>query len=315
MIYEPQVYFNVARALTSAFFAAVARLAADYVIGQNRDWSYYVGYGFGGAALATGIPDANAYLYVVGAGTVSLFFESSPGAATARIFLDGVLSADLDLSDEVVDVIEHVLNIPNDALEHSIQVINLGTHPDHPTPTDWLSILGLAATGDTQVYERRSTMPYDIVRFKMRDAEADTRLSSVPIYIPTGESVADIQTWVNAFVPELNALTDSAFAAITLELTLTVPGGARTDPVAGAYNERGGLITFDTSGPRKASFRIPSMNKTIMPGNSFSILDTDVAALITRLTTATTNGNIRPVTEEDYQFTEARKGTKSARKS
>lgn len=315
MIYEPQPFFNVYEALGGSLIAALARLATDYVIGDLKPWQYYLGYGFGGAALATGIPDANAILYVIGAGTVKIFFETSPGAAEARVFLDGVQDADLDLSDEVVDIVEHVLNIPDDGLQHAIMVYNLGTNVAHESPTNWLSILGIETTLDSNPREKDPiAMAYNVVTFRMQDAEANTTDATVPVYLPTGFTLAQIQAWVDAFIAQLDAATASMISEVTVALQLTLAGGIKTEPEAGAYNERGGLITFATSGPRASSFRIPAIKTSIMPGDSFSLANTTIAALVTSLTTATTAANIRPRTEQDYQFVTARKGSKSQRK-
>lgn len=315
MIYEPQPYFNVQSALGEAFIAALARAAVDYVIGQNKPWAYYLGYGFGGAALATGIPNANAILYVIGSGTVKLAFEKSPGAAEARLFLDGVAEADLDLSDEAISLAEYLFNIPDDGLQHTISILNLGTNIAHADPTHWLSILQIETTLNSEPREKEPVaMAYDTIVFRYKDAEADTKETSVPVNIPTGATIAQIQTYVDAIGPEIDALTQSLCTGVTVTLNLTIPTALKDSVVAGALNERGGLITFDTSGPRAASFRIPAISRTLMPGSEFSLEDTDVAALITRLTTATTAANIRPKTEQDYNYTAARKGSKSVRK-
>ena len=315
MLYEPQPYFNVQAALGQSFIAALARLATDYIIGQNKPWAYYLGYGFGGAALATGIPNANAILYVIGSGTVKLAFEKSPGAAEVRLFLDGVADADLDLSDEAVSVAEYLFNIPNDGLQHSISILSLGTNPAHASPTHWLSILGIETTLNSEPREKDPVaMAYNTLVFRMKDSEQNTSEQSVPVNIPTGFTVAQIQTFVNEVAAELDAASGAQIAGVTVTLNLDLPAGLKNAPDTGILNERGGLITFDTSGPRSASFRIPAIKTTIMPGDSFALNNAAIAAIVNRLTTATTAANIRPRTEQDYNYTAARKGSKSLRK-
>jgi len=170
MIYQPQPYFNVQASIFSAIVNALARFAADYVRGQNQPWAYYLGYGFGGAALATGIPGANAYLYAIGAGTVKIFFEKSPGAAVAEIFLDGVSQGNLDLNDEIIDIIDFVLNIPNDGQYHELSILNLGSAIPEDA-TDWLSILALE-TGNTFLAGREAIVaPVVVVSVTVKDAK------------------------------------------------------------------------------------------------------------------------------------------------
>jgi len=313
MIFEPIAVFNVQAALTTAFVSVIIRASVDLIRGQGKQWEYYVGYGFGGGALTTGIPGAQAVLYGIGAGTVKLFFESSPGAAQARIFLDGVAEGDIDLDDEVIDTLEFLVNIPNDGQKHSLQILNLGTL-ELDDPTDWLALLAVETAGATVLEPRRLIdMPYFTVAVRIKDAEESTKESTIPLNVPNTFTVAQVQTWLDGILPDIDALTEGQITEAVLSIPLTLVGGLKATPVAGAFNERGGLITFDTSGPRAASVRIPAIDHTVMPGDTFALTG-DVATLVTKLTTQTTAANIRPVTEQDYQYTAARKGSKSLRK-
>ena len=313
MIYAPQEVFNVRLAIARSLFAAITRFAVDYIIGENEDWSFYLGYGLGGAALATGIVDANAVMYVAGQGIVKLFFEKSPGAATVRLMLDGVLAADLDLSDELVDVTEHILNIPDDGLAHAILLVNLGTAVGIANPTNWLSLLAIEAPETITIQEKQTVMA-NTVAFRIQDSESNSPLQTTPIALPSGKTLAEYQTWIDAAAAELDAITDGQIVSIEMTLSMTIPAGLKSAPVAASSNERGGLITFNTSGTRAESVRIPAISRTIMSGEEFSLEDVAIDALIDRLTTATTAGTIRPVTPYGYNFVSARKGTKSFRK-
>lgn len=313
MIFEPIAVFNVQAAVITAFVSVIIRAAVDLIRGQGREWEYYVGYGFGGGALTTGIPGAQAVLYAIGAGTVKLFFEKSPGAAQARIFLDGVAEGDIDLDDEIIDTLEFLVNIPNDGQKHSLAILNLGTL-ELDNPTDWLALLAVETAGATLLEPRRLIdMPYFTVAVRVKDAEESTKEATIPLNVPNDLTVAEIQTWLDAVLPEIDALTEGQITEATLTMPLTLVGGLKGAPTAGAFNERGGLITFDTDGPRAASIRIPAMNKTIMPGDTFPLTGA-VATFVTRITTATTAGAVRPVSEQDYQYLAGRKGSKSLRK-
>lgn len=311
MIFEPIAVFNVQAALTTAFVSVLIRAAVDLIRGQGREWEYYLGYGFGGGALTTGIPGAQAVMYAAGAGTVKLFFESSPGAAQARIFLDGVAEGDIDLDDEIIDTLEFLVNIPNDGQTHSLAILNLGTL-ELDNPTDWLALLAVETAGATLLEPRRLIeMPYLTVAVRIKDAEESTKEATIPLNVPDTATVAEVQTWFDAVAEEIDNLTEGQITEASLTLPLTLPGGLKGAPVAGAFNERGGLITFDTDGPRAASIRIPAILKTIMPGDTFPLTGA-VALFVTRMTTTTLT--IRPRTEQDYQYTAGRKGSKSLRK-
>lgn len=315
MLYAPDPkLFKIKDALEQVVRKVTTRVAGDYIRQQGQPWEFYVGYGLGTAALATGIPNATLALYVaanaVDAG-VRLFFETSPGAAQVRILLDGVEQSTVDLN-AAVGVLDLLINIPNDGISHQVTMASLGTADGVSDPTDWFSLLQIEST-DAQIKEF-ITMPYDTIVFRLKDAETDTREASFPVNIPTGETLANIQTYVDAIAPEIDALTESQIMSVNVTLNLTLPGGLKATPATQAYNERGGLITFDTTGPRADSVRIPAMSRTIMPGNEFSLANAAVAALITRMTTQTTANNIRPRTTHDYEFSAARKGSKSLRK-
>lgn len=157
-------------------------------------------------------------------------------------------------------------------------------------------------------------MAYNSIVFRFKDAESDTREDSQPIYVPTGFTLAEYQAYVDAVAPEIDAASESQLVEVNMTLSMTLPGGLKGAPVAASLNERGGLITFDTTGPRADSFRIPAILHSIMPGDSFSLEETEIAAIVTRLTTATTAANIRPRTSQDWQFSAARKGSKSLRR-
>lgn len=315
VIYEPQPYFNVQLAAQASFFNALARAATDYIIGEGKPWAYYLGYGIGGAALATGIQGAQATLYVIGAGTVKLFFEKAPGAAIAGVFLDGVAEANLNLDDEILDILEYTFNIPDDGLKHAIMVQNLGTDPESANnPDNWLSILGIEPVVEVNLEERLEVMAYVTLAFRLRDSEQDSPDATLPIYVPTGFTLAQLQTYADAIAPEIDATTGSQIVEINVTVPLTIVAGLKAVPDAAALNERGGLITFDTSGPRADSVRIPAILTSLMPGKTFDVEGGVVGTLVTRLTTATTAASIRPKTVQDYNYTSARKGSRSLRK-
>lgn len=155
-------------------------------------------------------------------------------------------------------------------------------------------------------------MAHNTVIFRIKDADADSMLDSFPVYLPTGLTLAQYQTWADALAPELDALTEGFIYSMDLNVALTLTSGIATSASSGAQNERGGLIQFSTPIPKKFSVRIPAIKHAIMAGSSFSLADTDVAALITRLTTTTNSA--RPVTDFEQNMSAALSASKSQRK-
>lgn len=311
---QPTDVLNLRRAVGLGLYSAVFRIAADFLAGENKDWTYYAGVLSGATVAATGIDGATASLAVI-ASSVKAQVLRNPNGGEIEVFIDGVLQGTIDLyaAQEAWELVEIFV----DPVATAVRNIELRNNVAGAAAYSWmaLGLFELTRLNGTPIYQERTPiMAYNAVAFRIKDAETDTRESSMAIYLPTGLTIAQYQAWVDAVAPEVDALTDGEITSVELTLTLTLPAGLKPSPVAGSLNERGGLITFDTTGPRADSVRIPAFNRTIMPGAEFSLTDTDVAAFITRLTTATTAANIRPRTSQDYQFEAARKGVKSLRK-
>lgn len=160
-------------------------------------------------------------------------------------------------------------------------------------------------------------MAYSTIAIRLRDTESDTKYDTIPVNVPTGLELATYQGTLDAVAPLIDALTDSAIVEATLTIPLVLPAGLDTEATNNVLNERGGLITFDTSGPRRDSVRIPGIKRTIMSGDSFVLADAGVvAAFVAWLTTNQTinSETVRAKTPQDYNFVTALKGSKSLRR-
>lgn len=276
MIYEPQIPFNVQLSLVTSFVNAIARLAVDYVRQQNQPWEYYVGIGFGGAALSTGIPGANAIMYAAGAGTVKLFFETSPGAAHAEIFLDGVSDANLDLSDEIIDTLEWVINIPDDGQYHSISVLNLGSI-DVEEPTDWLSILAIEFV-DTLFADKEYVPVATVIHsFTIKDAKTIgtarvKNTQSVAVYHVLGTlTLADLTAYHNALANAIDDVTDGYIINTDMTINPTFPTGLKGAAAAGSDVQEGGNLSFLTTSGYSDAIRVPAFKASLFGADGQSI--------------------------------------------
>lgn len=286
MIYAPQIPFNVQLSIVTAFVNAIARLAVDYVRQQNQPWEYYLGIGLGGAALTTGIPGANAIMYAAGTG-VKLFLETSPGATQAEIFLDGISEANLDLNDEIIDTIEHLVNLPNDGQYHSISILNIGTAVDVEDPTDWLAILGIELID--AIFAEREFIPMAVVihSFTIKDAKtlATARVKnrqSVAVYHPLGTyTMAEINGYHNALAEAIDNVTDGQIIATHITIQPTFPTGLKVSPVAGSDVQEGGNLSFQMESGYSEGIRIPAIAQAVLgtDGVSIDLEDAQVDAL------------------------------------
>lgn len=157
-------------------------------------------------------------------------------------------------------------------------------------------------------------MAHNTIVFRVKDIDADSQLAAFPVNVPSGLTIVQYQAYADAVAPELDNVTEGFIQSIDLLVSLTLPGGLAGVAIGGSQNERGGLITFSTPIPKKFSQRIPAIKHTIMAGDSFSLAQADIAALVTRLTTATTAAAIRPVTDFEENMSAALSGKKSQRR-
>ena len=309
VIYQPEQIINLRREIEGGIVSAGIAAAADFLAGNNKPWTYYLGIGLGRMAVATGIPGAAATMYVVGDVVDAVLFKS-PDGSDVRFFLNGVQSASFDTyaATAIWEAVQ--INLGGGG-PHRLDILNFGpsTKPG-ATGVAWLGIGPITVSGTGAFAQPNGGFNMDVVAFRIKDAEADANLATLPIAVPSGLTIPQLQAWVDAVAPEIDELTEGTLEEVSVTISLTLPGGLKASPSTGALNERGGLISFNTTGPRRESVRIPAMSRTIMPGDSFSLSDTDVAALITRLTTATTAANIRPVTPNNYQYATAVKAEK-----
>lgn len=309
MIYSPMEAFDLRLAIAQGIFSALTEAAIDFVAGENKPWTYYTGVALGATAAATGLPDAALTLYVVGDSVDFLFFHS-PDGSLAKVFIDGLESAAIDSYNPVPSWITNTISLTG-AILHRIDIINtVNTNSSKTSSVNWLAVGPVQVNGGTALPRSETFM--NILSAQIQDSEQDTKTVSVPFYLPNGFTVAQVQTWADNALAKLDAVIGGQLMSAGVTFGLTLPSGAKSSPVAASLNERGGLITFNTSGPRNDSFWIPGILPAIMPGDSFSLSQTDIAALITVLTTTT--NSIRPRTAQDYNYTAARKGSKSIRR-
>lgn len=314
IIYQPDPGLLLLRTPQASFIRAGVLAAVDFIAGENKPWSYYVGVGLGDMAAATGIPNAAVTLWAVGQ-AVDLTFFQNPEGSLADVFVDGILVASVDNFAETA--VWSVFNVSNliDGQLSRIDIVNRDNpNADKSSTINWMALGPITVYGASPQLRSPANMPYNTIAVRIKDAELDTREATLPLYVPQGNTVAEYQAWFDAIAAEIDAVTEGQIVEATLTIGLTLPGGLKASPVASSLNERGGLISFDTTGPRRDSVRVPAMDTTIMPGDSFSLTDPAVAALITRLTTATTAANIQPVTAQDYQYSSAVAAKKSFRK-
>lgn len=101
----------------------------------------------------------------------------------------------------------------------------------------------------------------------------------------------DLLTWIQGLGAAIDLVSDGAITKLRISLFFPLPGGIKTTPTAGSDNEKTGLITLAATGiPYAYGIDVPAIKNSKLTGNQVNTSDTDVAALITYLTTTTLTG-------------------------
>jgi hypothetical protein len=93
---------------------------------------------------------------------------------------------------------------------------------------------------------------------------------SFPLYVPATVSLATIQSELNAFLPELDAVIDGKIELAVVTIGLTLPSGMKGAPVTGHTVREGVLNSYDAANTDfKFSPYWPSAAEAGFVGNSW----------------------------------------------
>lgn len=316
MIFNPYPVFNVQNALQQAFVNAAQAAAVDFIAQENKPWTYYVGSVLGHAAEATGIPGAAAVLYVIG-DSLDYYVLKTPEGSDVRIFLNGVEQTSLSTyaAANAWELVQGL--VLNNNVMNEVMFVNDGPAAGNESGISWMTLGPINVINGYA--QEKLAVAYNTLSIRTKDSELDSKNKSIPLYLPqdvggTPLTLANYQAWSDLNVPKVDAILDSQIVAVELTFSLVLPGGIKSAPANNVVNERGGLLSFDTTGPRRDSVWFPGFKKTLMPGDTINTADAAVQAVVTMLTSATTGANIRPLTAQDYQWATLLAGKRAYRK-
>lgn len=103
---------------------------------------------------------------------------------------------------------------------------------------------------------------------------------TLPLYFPATNTLAEIQTEINAFVPLLDTCISGKVADASVTLALTLPGGLKANATGGDNTvHEGALLTFDAANTAFAySMYIPSFLEALFTGDTVSLTNSAGAA-------------------------------------
>lgn len=151
-----------------------------------------------------------------------------------------------------------------------------------------------------------SVLSYSIV-------DDDGNAKSMPIYIPSGATIANIQAFSDAMAPLLDDVIDGVIGYVTLSIGLTLPGGLKSSPVAGSNVQEGALISFDVASSNyRHSIFVPAWAQTFFSGAQVTLEDTEPGLFATQMVSG--SNSIAPSDRAGLDLTSVLDGIKRFRK-
>jgi hypothetical protein len=123
------------------------------------------------------------------------------------------------------------------------------------------------------------------------------------IHVPSGLTIAQIETWFDAMIAELDPVTDCVLVGASVSVELSIPGGLKASAAADSKVENGALFSFLCAGNYYTRTRLPAIKDTMMVDNSTAVdtSDEDVAAWLTLMTTG--DGTVAPCDSREADIT------------
>jgi hypothetical protein len=123
----------------------------------------------------------------------------------------------------------------------------------------------------------------NVITVTIRDVAGDK--STVNINFPVSVTEAQAQSWLDTFLPALDAIVDGVIDSAGWLRALTLPAGLKTTPGT-QRNQVGALMTFDVANTNYAhSIRLPAVKESKLSGKALNINDAQVQAVRDALTT------------------------------
>lgn len=308
MIYQPVPVFDLRVAIGIGIVDALFAAAGDFIAEDNKPWTYYAGVGLGGTIGATGIKEAVATAYVL-CNQLDITLWKSPEGSLVRCYVDGLLQATIDAYSGTAGTLIHTLNLANN-VKHRIDLVNGEPSPSNTSGISWMGI------GDLQidsgfVQQKGMHMTTDILSFGIVDADGDKK--TLPVYIPSGLTLAQMQTFADDLAPKLHAVIDGEITDITATFSLSIAAGAAGAAVAGSEVQKGVLLDFVAADTQYVhGVYVPTWKNANFSGNEINLAGTGVSAFIAEFTTGATPA--LPSDRYGNDLTSLKKGTKRFRK-
>ena len=90
---------------------------------------------------------------------------------------------------------------------------------------------------------------------------------SIPFYVPSTATIAQVQAWLDAMLPNLDTVTGAKINRASVSLALDVVAGLKATAIVDHPLQYGGLFSFSADGtPYRQSVYVPAIDQGIVTG-------------------------------------------------
>lgn len=149
-----------------------------------------------------------------------------------------------------------------------------------------------------------------LVSVMVSDGDGDSRAAKV--HLPPATSEADIQTFLTAYAPLLDAVVDGKILSAVYQKPLTLPGGLKAGAVALSEVQKGANFSFINASRYKYGVWVPVWTPSLFTGDVVNMSGAGVAAF--RDAYVIGLAGIQPTNGFGFDLTTISHATKSFRK-
>ena len=105
------------------------------------------------------------------------------------------------------------------------------------------------------------------------------------VFLPSTLTLANVQTYLTAFAPLLDAITDGQIVGASIAFGLTLPGGLKSGPVADSDARMAWRASFGNASRFKWGNYVPAIAASKRAGGIVDPTDTDISAYLNAMIT------------------------------
>jgi len=198
---------------------ALIAVGLDHATRTPKPWTYYLGVGVGGAAVASGIPNASLIVYCA-ASALDLLIFKSPEGGLVDVFIDGIAST--NFTTYAANTIWETYQVNVDSPDQTVAVEFRTRTQDadgNPYAVNWFSVASFTPVGGT-IQPRvtwNESPPWELT-VALRDDRR--RRSSFKLYIPYWAEAAEVERYLRELVVRLHPVVGGRFVGATMSRAL-----------------------------------------------------------------------------------------------